>query len=140
MKPFLAMIKANLKMNVRNRTALFWNLIFPALFIILFGALLGGEDGVNLDIGVAGTSSTFMDQTVSAMDDDDAIDVSEGTADEELDKLKDGDRDAVVVFGDPASGTGQPSVTIYYDETQGPTSSVAVSVVSQFLYRSTQTE
>jgi ABC-2 type transport system permease protein len=74
------------------------------------------------------------------MKSDDAIDVSEGTEQEELDALRDGDRDAVVVFGATAGGTGQPTATIYYDETQGPTSSVAVSVVSQYLYRATQTE
>jgi ABC-2 type transport system permease protein len=140
MKPFLAMIRANLKMNVRNRTALFWNLVFPALFIVLFGAIFNDGGGVELSIGVAGATSPFTEQTVAAMKSDDAIDISEGTEQEELDALRNGDRDAVVVFGEPAGGTGQPTATIYYDETQGPTSSVAVSVVSQYLYRATQTE
>jgi ABC-2 type transport system permease protein len=140
MKPFVAMIKANLKMNVRNRTALFWNLVFPALFIVLFGAIFNNDEGVSLSIGVAGTPSQVSEQTVAAMKTDDALDISEGTEKEELDALRDGDRDAVVVFGAPAVGSSQPTATIYYDETQGPTSSVAVSVVSQYLSRATQTE
>ena len=40
MGPFLAMVKANLKMTVRNRQALFWNLAFPAIFILIFGVLV----------------------------------------------------------------------------------------------------
>ena len=39
MRPFLAMVKANLKMTVRNRQALFWNLAFPAIFILIFVVL-----------------------------------------------------------------------------------------------------
>jgi ABC-2 type transport system permease protein len=140
MKPFLEMIKANLKMNVRNRTALFWNLVFPALFIVLFGAIFNNGGGIELTIGVAGPTSPFSEQTVAAMKTDDAIDISKGTEEDELDALNDGDRDAVVVFGAPADGAGQPTATIYYDETQGPTSSVAVSVVSQYLNSATQTE
>jgi ABC-2 type transport system permease protein len=140
MKPFLAMIKANLKMNVRNRTALFWNLVFPALFIIIFGTIFNDADNISLTIGVAGTQSTYMDSTVAAMKSDDALKIKEGTQEEELKKLSDGDRDAVVIFGPPADGSGQPTVTIYYDETRGPTSRVAVNVVSQYLYGATQTE
>ncbi len=140
MKSFVAMIKANLKMNVRNRTALFWNLAFPALFIVLFGSIFGNTDSVSLTIGVAGTPSQLMDATVTAMKTDDAIDVKQGTQEEELKKLDDGDRDAVVVFGPPADGTSQPTVTIYYDESQGPTSKVAVNVVNQYIFAVTQTE
>lgn len=46
MRSLLAMIKANLKMNVRNRQALFWNLAFPALFILIFGAVFGRSNAV----------------------------------------------------------------------------------------------
>jgi ABC-2 type transport system permease protein len=140
MKPFLAMVKANLKMNVRNRTALFWNLVFPALFIVLFGSIFSDSSGVSLTIGVAGTQSALMDSTVAAMKSDDAIKVKAGTEAEEVHKLRDGDRDAVVVFGPPASGSGQPGVTIYYDESQGPSSGVAVNVISQYIDAATQTE
>jgi ABC-2 type transport system permease protein len=140
MKSFMSMIKANLKMNVRNRTALFWNLVFPALFIILFGSIFSDTDGVSLTIGVTGTPSQLMDSTVAAMQTDDAIKVKQGTQEEELKKLDDGDRDAVVVFGPPADGTSQPAVTIYYDDSQGPTSKVAVNVVNQYIFAVTQTE
>jgi ABC-2 type transport system permease protein len=140
MKSFMSMIKANLKMNVRNRTALFWNLVFPALFIILFGSIFSDTDSVSLTIGVAGAPSQVMDSTVAAMKTDDAIKVKQGTQEEELKKLDDGDRDAVVVFGPPADGSGQPAVTIYYDDSQGPTSKVAVNVVNQYIFAVTQTE
>jgi hypothetical protein len=34
---FLSMVRANLKMTVRNRTGLFWLLLFPAAFIVNSG-------------------------------------------------------------------------------------------------------
>ncbi len=43
MTSFFSMITAFLKMTVRNRTALFWNLIFPVIFILVFGRTLDVE-------------------------------------------------------------------------------------------------
>ena len=48
MNSFLAMVVANLKMTVRNRQAIFWNLAFPAIFILIFGAIFGREVGDTL--------------------------------------------------------------------------------------------
>ena len=54
MTPLLAMVRANLKMSLRNRAALFWNLAFPALFIVIFGVVFGRGTAVEFDVGVAG--------------------------------------------------------------------------------------
>ena len=52
MKAFLSMVRANLKMTVRNRTGLFWLLLFPAAFIIIFGSLVGGGNNLHASVGV----------------------------------------------------------------------------------------
>jgi ABC-2 type transport system permease protein len=62
MKAFLSMIRANLKMTLRDRTCLFWLLLFPAVLIVVFGSLVGGNskisEGVVNGEATPGTMST----------------------------------------------------------------------------------
>ncbi len=133
MRPLLAMIRANLKMSVRNRTALFWNLAFPAIFILIFGSVFGNDDGVSFDIGIAGDPSPLHDGVLAAMRAaTDSFSVDQGTEAHELDALEDGDRDLVLVFGPPVS-SGQPGVRIVYDATDGPNAQIALSVARQII-------
>src|ERR671917_595077 len=67
MTPLLAMVRANLKMSLRNRAALFWNLAFPALFIVIFGVVFGRGTTVEFDVGVAGPESAFRDAVIAAL-------------------------------------------------------------------------
>jgi ABC-2 type transport system permease protein len=132
MRAFWAMVGANLKMSARNRTALFWNLAFPAIFILIFGAVFGNDDGVSFDIGIAGAGSPARDRATAALGGNDAFDVSTGNADAELEALEDGDRDIVLVF-DEASVGASPPITLYYDNTSGPNAQVAIGAVRQVL-------
>jgi ABC-2 type transport system permease protein len=135
MRPLLAMVKANLKMSVRNRTALFWNLAFPALFIVIFGAVFGRGMEVEFVVGVAGPPSSFRERVVAALASNQAFAVRHGEEAAELAALRGGGRDVVVVFAsdpEPAGG-GVPVVTLYYDAAEGPTEGVAVGAVQQVL-------
>ena len=60
MRPLIAMIVANLKMTVRNRGAIFWNLLFPAIFIVIFGMVFGGDQSLVINVGVTGDGSTAL--------------------------------------------------------------------------------
>jgi len=133
MRPFLAMVKANLKMTVRNRQALFWNLAFPAIFILIFGAVFDDSDGVQFNVGIAGATSPYRDAVVMAMESSDSFAVHIGEAGDEEEKLMDSDRDYVLVFAGPAEGQFVAQVDIAYDETQGPNANVGLSVLSQLL-------
>jgi ABC-2 type transport system permease protein len=120
---------------VRNRTALFWNLVFPAIFIVLFGAIFSRDQGVEFSVGIAGGPSTYRDQVVEVMSGVDAYDVTIGDPDHELEALRDGDRQVVLVFAsdpEPAGG-GLPGVELYFDASDGPTAQVAVGAVRQLL-------
>jgi ABC-2 type transport system permease protein len=140
MRAFIAMVKANLKMVVRNRQALFWNLAFPGLFIVIFGTIFNQDSSVDFTVGVTGDPSALQTGTVAAMKSSDAFTVKIGTTDEELKKLKDGDRDVVLVFGQAPQSGGQPAVQLYYDQTAGPTTQVALSAVRQVLFSVAQGE
>ena len=133
MRPFLAMVKANLKMTVRNRQALFWNLAFPAIFILIFGAVFDSNDGVSFNVGIAGEQSPYRDAVVEALESSDSFEVHVGETAEEGEKLKDNDREYVLVFGAPVEGQYLAPVDIAYDETLGPNANVGLSVLSQVL-------
>lgn len=139
MRALMAMIRSNLKMAVRNRSALFWNLVFPALFIVIFGAVFGGNDGAHFTVGVTGEASAFRDRVTAAMQQSDALTVKSGPVEEELAALKAGDRDIVAVFG-PAESQGRAPVQLYYDETDGPNAQVGLSVVRQIVLSVAQAE
>lgn len=138
MKAFQYMIVANLKMTVRNRSALFWLLAFPVLFIVLFGYLFdSGSFGV--DIGVVNVDmSPRTVQVVDQMESVDGFTVNAGGREAELAALKQGDRDIVVIFG-PGEQSGQISAQIYYDQSNPQTSQVAVSAIQQFFSQANQT-
>lgn len=141
MNALLSMIKANLKMTTRNRQALFWNLAFPALFIIIFGAVFSRDQNVVFDVGVSGSESAFKAGTLAALQANAAFDVSSGDSPEaELAKLAEGDLDIVLVFGEAAAVGAPPPVQLSYDETQGPNASIAISVVRQVLLSVAQSD
>src|SRR5688500_2851174 len=133
MTPLLAMVRANLKMSLRNRAALFWNLAFPALFIVIFGVVFGRGTTVELDVGVAGPESAFRDSMIAALQGNPRFAVFLGDEASELNALEDGNRGVVAVIGPEVDGTaeGLPAVTLYYNETEGQISRLAVGSVRQ---------
>src|SRR3954449_252812 len=114
MTPLLAMVRANFKMSLRNRAALFWNLAFPALFIVIFGVVFGRGTTVQFDVGVAGPESAFRDGVIAALQANPSFAVSTGDEADEMQALADGNRGVVAVFSSQAdaSAGGLPSVTL----------------------------
>lgn len=133
LKPLLHMILANYRMTLRNRMALFWNLAFPALFIVLFGYLFSGDFSV--DIGIAGANTNETSQEIAGqLETISAFAVSTGREEDELDALRDGDRAVVVVFGEgEGEQEGQVTAQVYHDATNPQQSQIALSAVQQFL-------
>jgi ABC-2 type transport system permease protein len=118
---------------VRNRQALFWNLAFPAIFILIFGAIFNNDSGVSFEVGIAGPQSAYQDAVVAALKSNKAFKVHVGDATRELKSLKDDDRDFVMVFGDQVASQPGAPVQINYDETQGPNAQVGINVLTQIL-------
>jgi ABC-2 type transport system permease protein len=134
------MTRAFLKMTLRNRTALFWNLVFPAIFILIFGTIFS-DDQIDITVGVLGEPSSLHTETVEALESVEVFTVETGgTEDDELQALEDGDRDVVLIFGpEPADGSF-PAAQLYYDETAGPNSQLSISAVQQVLLTVAQGE
>src|SRR5687768_12884304 len=131
MTPLAAMVRANVLMSLRNRAALFWNLAFPALFIVIFGVVFGRGQSVEFDVGVAGPESMFREGVVSALRENPSFTVAEGEEADELRALEDGNRGVVAVFGADQNAQGFPTVVLYYNATEAPTAQIAVGAVRQ---------
>lgn len=113
--------------------ALFWNLVFPALFIIIFGTVFG-DTSIEFSVGVTGVDSQYRSEVVNELESSSVFSVSvNAEEDEELRQLEDGERDVVLAFGEPSSADSIPDVTMYYDESQGPNAEVSVAAVNQVL-------
>jgi ABC-2 type transport system permease protein len=131
MKPLIHMIMANYRMTIRNRMALFWNLAFPVIFIVLFGFLFSTDFSV--DIGIAGADTNQTSQEiVGQLGSIEAFDVTSGSADGELEALEDGNRSVVILF-DTGDEPGQVTAQVYYDQTNPQESQIALTAVQSFL-------
>ena len=107
---FLELLIANTKMQLRNRSALFWNFLFPIIMMTLLG-LVFGKGGMKLDIGLATTgkvtASPVYKTLSTAFGKIKNTTLEKGKKEKLLAKLKEGDLDAVVVVSE------QPSRLIY---------------------------
>ena len=81
MRAYIAQIRTNLRLTMRDRTVLFFNYLFPLIFFFIFGALMHAEQGgvivqiVNmvLVLGILGSGSfgagmrTVMDREANIL-------------------------------------------------------------------------
>lgn len=130
MSSFFAMLIANIKMSLRNRQAMFWNLAFPALFIVLFGSIWDNDNFSNFEVGIIGADTPLQTAMIEALDSSDAFVVHQGTEADELAALENNDRALVIDF--PAD-QGDP-IRIYSADRPGDmTQSIAMSVTRSVL-------
>ncbi|MCC6703785.1 MAG: ABC transporter permease [Thermomicrobiales bacterium] len=140
MRPLLAMIVANLKMTMRNRGAIFWNLLFPAIFIVIFGMVFGNDQTITIAVGVTGADSEYRQQVTYVFTEGDEFDLHESTDRAALmADLEDGELDAVVEFGESADNAFPPAV-VHYNQANGPTADIVNSVIQQVLMGVAQAE
>lgn len=132
MKPFFAMVGANLKMQVRNRSALFWLLAFPAIFIILFGFMIGGSGSFNASVQVVNSTSTpIAKQMTKAIKKSSFFTVKTGSKKAGLNKLRNGDVDAVLVFPKEIKPGETLQLRSYVDKSKLSTSQAVSAAVGQ---------
>jgi ABC-2 type transport system permease protein len=125
------MIIANFKMTLRNRMAIFWNLAFPAVFIIFFGLLLT-MDLNRISVGISGEDvSPLASELVAELRSNDVFDVKTGDAASELDALAEGERGVVILFSQGANG--QLNAEIHYDQSDPQMGEVSMRTIQHFL-------
>ena len=127
---------ANLKEFTRDRMAMFWTLAFPVFFIVIFGIIFSGGGNTTFTVGLAvqdqGPVGSAVRQSFHAVP---AFDITDGSQDTLLTKLKQGDLQVVVVVPDNASSAVAQGQTVpiqtYYDPSNQTTAQIVLAVVRQ---------
>lgn len=152
------LLLANLKMIFRDKQALFWTLVFPCVFIIIFGMFdfeqMGDTKYVLIDKADSEISRQFkegLEKIEFLKLEKDITDIEDGRA-----KLKEGDIDFVIVLPEdfkiempktvealpentifPSSLPQEPPevgiIKIYYDQSNISLNQVIFSVIEKFL-------
>lgn len=135
MNALLPLFRANYREFVRDRTALFWTIAFPVLFIGIFGIVLGrGDDGASYEVGLvvedqSGQAATLREVLAGF----EALDLTEGERASEIEMLADGERRAVVVvprgFGTSINKDAPLPLQVHFDPSQQTTQQVVIPVL-----------
>lgn len=144
MRSFTHLYLATVREFVRDRTALFWTLAFPVMFIFIFGVIFGSSGDISFDIGVVNQDGAASQPLVAGFQQIDAFDVHQGSLDDELEALKDGDRAAVIVIppgtgaalgGVQTTDTAESSalLDVYYDPADTNTSQIVLNVIDKVI-------
>ncbi|MGH2502320.1 MAG: ABC transporter permease [Ktedonobacterales bacterium] len=140
MPTVLSLYVANMKEFIRDRAALFWTFAFPIVFIVLFGAIFSGSGSHTYNVGLvnqddgpisAKLADTFQHKVSS-------FDVKTGDFDTEMNALKQGNVDMVIVLPAGLSQTVEAGHTaqaqMYLDPSKSPTDAqIEQSIVSSVL-------
>ncbi len=125
-------------MYYRNRQAIFWTLVLPLMFIVIFGLLNFGSF-TNVDLGLVDEADTPIAQTLKGvLGSSDIVDLFLGERDAEILALEEGDRDIVVVIP-PGFGESEASSTIqvFYADEQFQRAQVGQGIVQGVLDEAT---
>jgi ABC-2 type transport system permease protein len=137
MRPFIKLLFSDLKQFYRDRTALFFTFAFPLLFMLIFGLVFSGNNGVSYKIGlVDADQSPVSTQISTVLKQVSVFNVDEAdNFEQQLEKLKKGDIRSVVVIPagtQAAIANGEAStITVYYDPSQSTSSSIIISTLQQ---------
>lgn len=146
MTALLSLTQANIKSFVRDRTALFWTIAFPIMFVVLFGTLFGGSNAPDYRLGwvdLDGTPATAQLHEVFAATKVLSLKPETG-AQAALDQMRQGDLDAVLVvphgYGaalasagggtGPGASSGPVTLILYTDPSQTTTAQAIGQIVA----------
>jgi ABC-2 type transport system permease protein len=136
MRTVISLYWASLKEFLRDRSAVFWTVAFPVLFIVLFGLIFSGNSSVSYNMGLVNLDTGPVGaQLASAFGHVSAFKVHTGSQVAELAALRGGQRDLVVVI--PADTSAQvaahqtASVRLYYDPSKTTDAQIEQTIVNQ---------
>lgn len=136
MKTFFALLKASTLIFVRSKQALFFSLFMPLVIMLIFG-LIGFDKAQQYDLGLV--IDAPQPQTAAYVEQLKAFElfkIHEGTLEDEMAALKEGDRSVVIAmpadFIDSAAVSPQELVA-YINESQPAQSQAILSILNQTL-------
>jgi ABC-2 type transport system permease protein len=138
MKNFLKLVQADIKMTLREREALFWMFLFPILMMLILGFVFGRSGDFKLEVGIVDHDNSLISKAFTkGFESVDAIKMFEGDEKKELEELKDGNRDAVLILqkglGDSIMSGRPGTVFLYIDESDVNTAQIARSTLGGML-------
>jgi ABC-2 type transport system permease protein len=143
MDALLQLTLANIRSFVRDRSALFWTLAFPLIFILMFGAIFTGGGTQTREFGwVDQDASAESAQLRGAFESIDSVELVEASQEDALAQMRSGDVRAVIVvpagYGEAvralAGSPGAPTrVVVYTDPTQSSAAGDTMQVVAGVL-------
>lgn len=123
-------VRINTKRFFRDRTALFFTIIFPLIFLFVFGSINGGSGDVSFNVAVINESqSEFAEEFVTQTESSDVVKVNQEitSLDEAKEKMNRSELDATIIlpedFGETAEGQTYPSGELQVLYTQNNTQS-----------------
>ncbi|HKW23212.1 MAG TPA: ABC transporter permease [Ktedonobacterales bacterium] len=124
MSTIFSLYFANLKEFMRDRAAIIWTLAFPLIFIVLFGVIFGGNSAPNYTVGIVNEDSgPVSQQLVGAFRKIPSFKIETGSRDAELNKLKQGNVDMVIVIpaglGESVARQQTATIQMYDDPSTG---------------------
>jgi ABC-2 type transport system permease protein len=127
---------ANVKSLVRDRAALFWTIVFPVMFVFLFGAIFGGGGDSKISVGFVDQDGTAVSTGIrSAFANVELITIKDGSLEDEKAAMERGDVSAIIVVqhGTQTAVMGkQPiSLQVYIDPTKTQTTQVIQGIAAQ---------
>lgn len=144
-KILISLTIASLKMYFRNKSAIFFSLIFPAIFLIVFG-FVNSNQSLDLDVAYINQSQTSYGQAFDeafnqlVIDEDNPSDnqifslADNQTVDQSLQDLQSSDLNAVVVlsenFGQTSDQGLDGQIDIYIDESNPTFGEVTINAVN----------
>lgn len=138
MRAFLSLLSAEFKELVRDRAGLFWLLVFPILFILLFGFVFSGAEDIHFELGVVVRGSgPAAEGLIYGLSQVPVLTLHRGTEEEELAALRAGKRDGVLVIpedlADRLRAREQVEFPLYVDASQLTGREVLASVMQEVL-------
>jgi len=123
---------ASIKMYLRQKEAIIWNLLLPLFMVVLFGFVK--FDGIgHIELGVVDESGGSGKMFVSALKNVKTLHVHEGLRESELKDLEKGDREIVLVISASFDPTSRDSLTAYYGEEKPREAQLGALVVQRVL-------
>lgn len=134
--------KSNTRRFFRDRLALFFTVIFPLIFLFVFGSLNSGSGSVSFNVAIINQSETpFATEFVKKSEDSGVLKVNKEvtTIDQAKEKMSRSELDATIVlpkdFGQVQTGQSYPSgeaEVIYTQNNQSSASALSSILNSQF--------
>jgi len=138
----LTFVRINTKRFFRDRTAIFFTIGFPLIFLFVFGSLNGNNSSVSFNVALINESTTsFAKDFEKGLDESDTVKVNQEVTslDEAKEKMSRSELDATIImpenFGEVQEGKSYPSgeVKVVYTQNNAQSGVALASILqSQF--------